>query len=66
MMKKSYALLIFLLGYFELVQNQYYDCNDSVEYALDCPIWAKYDECIKSYDFMKQYCQKSCNFCPSK
>ena len=40
--------------------------DDSSEYATDCPIWAYQGYCTKSSEFMKEYCKKSCDECPSK
>merc|ERR1711962_517032 len=65
-MGNLFPLLFFLFGYFDLAYNQFYDCVDSVQYALKCPMWAQHNECVKSYAFMKENCQKSCNFCQSK
>ena len=45
---------------------QFTYCNDSEQYALDCPIWARYGECTKTSEFMEHFCKKSCNLCPSK
>ena len=41
-------------------------CDDSSDYATDCPIWANEGYCTKSSEFMKEYCKKSCDECPSK
>jgi len=46
--------------------SQQTGCNDSLEYASDCPIWATHDECTKSPGFMELYCKKSCNRCPAQ
>jgi len=46
--------------------SQQTDCNDSLEHASDCPIWAIHDECTKSPGFMEHFCKKSCNLCPAQ
>jgi len=59
------SIAFFLILLLKPSLNQQTDCNDSLEYASDCPIWARYDECHTSPGFMEQFCKKSCNFCPA-
>merc|ERR1711962_679873 len=41
------------------------ECVDSPEYESMCPKWAKTGHCTTSSGFMKMFCQKSCDMCPT-
>ena len=66
-MIKVFVVACFIFTKLKLSHNLLLSCDDSYKYASRCPKWAELGECVSKHSgFMKRFCRKSCNECPSK